>query len=184
MNHYSSSFRPISTQPRPVERNQRRHTTDSDLHGSPSPAMSSHSTSENEEHFTDQRSKQDGRLKRPKLPHRMSSSTIIVPRDTPNIELTDEEYGPGDARTMSPRRTSEEVDRLGESARQALIQQAKELQDSLLQIVDKVESVKTEHEKLEGGNRFLQSYIGELMQTSKITATGSSKSKGKGKSSK
>jgi len=85
---------------------------------------------------------------------------------------------------MSPRRTSEEVDRLGESARQALIQQAKELQESLLQIVDKVESVKTEHEKLEGGNRFLQSYIGELMQTSKITATGSSKIKGKGKSSK
>jgi len=183
MERISSPFRPVSTQPRPVERNQRRHTTDSELHGSPSPAMSSHSTSENEEHLSVGQFRQSDRLRRPKMPHRMSSSTIIVPRDTPNIQLTDEEYGPGDARTMSPRRTSEEVDRLGESARQALIQQAKELQDSLLEIVDKVESVKSEHEKLEGGNRFLQSYIGELMQTSKITATGSSK-KGKGKSSK
>jgi hypothetical protein len=36
--------------------------------------------------------------------------------------------------------------------------QAKALQESLLQIVDRVESVKTEHEKLDKGNRFLQSY--------------------------
>ncbi|KAF2668203.1 hypothetical protein BT63DRAFT_433141 [Microthyrium microscopicum] len=120
------------------------------------------------------------KLQRPKLPSRKSSGTIIVPRDDPNIEMIEEEYGPEDARTMSPRRTSEEVDRLGENARQALMEQAKELQESLLQIVERVESVKSEHEKLEGGNRFLQSYIGELMQTSKLTA--SSKNKGKGKS--
>jgi hypothetical protein len=94
----------------------------------------------------------------------------------------EEEYGPEDARTMSPRRTSEEVDRLGENARQALMDQAKQLQESLLEIVERVESVKSEHEKLEGGNRFLQSYIGELMQTSKLTASGSGKNKGKLKS--
>lgn len=147
--------------------------------------MSSNSNSESEEQPSTHRAdKSVERLRRPKLGQRTSSSTIIVPRDTPNIELTDEEYAPGDARTMSPRRTSEEVDRLGENARQALLQQAKELQDTLLQIVDKVESVKTEHEKLEGGNRFLQSYIGELMQTSKITASGAAKNKGRGKSSK
>jgi hypothetical protein len=35
--------------------------------------------------------------------------------------------------------------------------QAKQLQASLMQIVDRVEVVKNEHEKLEGGNRFLQS---------------------------
>jgi short coiled-coil protein len=68
----------------------------------------------------------------------------------------------------------------------------------LLEIVDRVESVKEEHEKLEGGNRFLQScvfprrvscvgadakrrYIGELMQTSKLTAAGAA---GKGGRSK
>lgn len=35
--------------------------------------------------------------------------------------------------------------------------QAKQLQASLMEIVDRVEVVKNEHEKLEGGNRFLQS---------------------------
>lgn len=73
-----------------------------------------------------------------------------------------------------------------------------------MEIVDRVEVVKNEHEKLEGGNRFLQSYvhswpmmvnmslthpryIGELMQTSKLTSAGAGKStkvKGKGKSIK
>lgn len=53
-----------------------------------------------------------------------------------------------------------------------------------MEIVDRVEVVKNEHEKLEGGNRFLQSYIGELMQTSKITSSGAgkaAKNKGKGR---
>jgi hypothetical protein len=56
------------------------------------------------------------------MPLKKSSGTIIVARDAPDIELEDEEYDSGDARTMSPRRTSEEVDRLEESARQALVQ--------------------------------------------------------------
>lgn len=67
-----------------------------------------------------------------------------------------------------------------------------------MEIVDRVEVVKNEHEKLEGGNKFLQSwvsrtfgllfslltwcsYIGELMQTSKLTSAGAAKSKNKGK---
>jgi len=174
---------PVSAVPRPVEIPHRPSINDAEIHGSPSPAMSSSSNSESEDRLNPAE-KTVEKLKRPKLLTRVSSTTIIVPRDTPNIELTEEEYGPGDARTMSPRRTSEEVNRLGENARHALMQQAKELQDSLLQIVDRVESVKSEHKKLEGGNRFLQSYIGELMQTSKITASGAGKSKGKGKSSK
>ncbi|EAT81330.1 hypothetical protein SNOG_11622 [Parastagonospora nodorum SN15] len=104
------------------------------------------------------------------------------PRLVPNIELKEEEYDDGDARTMSPRRSSEEIEKMGQDARQALIEQAKQLQASLMEIVDRVEVVKNEHEKLEGGNRFLQSYIGELMQTSKITSSGAGKiTKGKGK---
>ena len=58
---------------------------------------------------------------------RKSSGTIIVSRDAPDIEAEDEEYEDGDARTMSPRRTSEEVDKLEHSARQALIQYVGEL---------------------------------------------------------
>lgn len=38
-----------------------------------------------------------------------------------------------------------------------IARQAKALQASLMEIVDRVEIVKNEHEKLEGGNRFLQS---------------------------
>jgi len=93
--------------------------------------------------------------------------------------VVDDEIEDGDVRTMSPRRNSEEVDKLGEEARRDLMQQAQVLQTSLQAIVDKVETVKTEHEKLEGGNKFLQSYIGELMQTSKITSSAPSKKKGR-----
>ncbi|KAF1914283.1 hypothetical protein BDU57DRAFT_289677 [Ampelomyces quisqualis] len=121
---------------------------------------------------------------RPRLGSRKSSGTIIIPRDSPNIELKEEQYDDDDARTMSPRRSSEEIEKMGQDARQALIEQAKALQASLMQIVDRVEVVKNEHEKLEGGNRFLQSYIGELMQTSKITSSGAgkaAKNKGKGR---
>lgn len=124
------------------------------------------------------------KLARPRLGSRKSSGTIIIPRDSPHVELKEEEYDDGDARTMSPRRSSEEIERMGQEARQALIEQAKALQASLLEIVDRVEIVRSEHEKLEGGNKFLQSYIGELMQTSKITSTGAGKSKGKGRSIK
>ncbi|KAF2751196.1 hypothetical protein M011DRAFT_473703 [Sporormia fimetaria CBS 119925] len=116
---------------------------------------------------------------RPRLGSRKSSGTIIIPRDSEEVELKEEEYDDGDARTMSPRRSSEEIEKMGQEARQALIEQAKALQQSLMEIVDRVEIVKSEHEKLEGGNRFLQSYIGELMQTSKITAAGAAKNKGK-----
>lgn len=118
---------------------------------------------------------------RPRLGSRKSSGTIIIPRDSPHVELKEEEYDDGDARTMSPRRSSEEIEKMGQDARQALIEQAKQLQASLMEIVDRVEVVRSEHEKLEGGNKFLQSYIGELMQTSKLTSSGAGKNKVKGK---
>ncbi|KAF2765206.1 hypothetical protein EJ03DRAFT_280506 [Teratosphaeria nubilosa] len=119
---------------------------------------------------------------RPKLGSRKSSGTMIVPREQAETEV-DSDIEEGDVRTMSPRRSSEEVDKLGESARKDLIEQAKMLQTSLQAIVDRVEEVKNEHEKLEGGNKFLQSYIGELMQTSKITSSAPPK-KGKGRNNK
>lgn len=117
------------------------------------------------------------KMPRPKLHTRKSSGTIIVPSHTKvEVEEYDEEYDEGDARTMSPRRSSEEVDRLEEGARQAMIEyvhhpfssqsskltasrQAKQLQATLLSLCERVDSVKAEHEKLEGGNAFLQSYV-------------------------
>lgn len=83
---------------------------------------------------------------------------MIVSRDAPN-SVVEDALEEGDVRTMSPRRNSQEVDQLGEAARRDLIEQAKVLQMSLQAIVDRVETVKSEHEKLEGGNKFLQSYV-------------------------
>ena len=57
---------------------------------------------------------------RPRLDTRMSNDTNIVPRDHPDIELRTEVYSPNDARAMSPRRTSLEIEKLGEDARKAL----------------------------------------------------------------
>jgi hypothetical protein len=51
---------------------------------------------------------------------------------------------------------------------------AKVLQKSLLEIFNRIEAVKEEHEKLDNNNKFLQKYIGDLMSTSKITSTGAS----------
>lgn len=95
---------------------------------------------------------------RPKLGSRKSSGTMIVSRDHAP-EVVEPEIEEGDVRTMSPRRNSAEVDKLGEEARRDLIEQARVLQTSLQAIVDRVEEVKSEHEKLEGGNKFLQSYV-------------------------
>lgn len=83
---------------------------------------------------------------------------MIVSRDHAP-EVVEPEIEEGDVRTMSPRRNSAEVDKLGEEARRDLIEQARVLQTSLQAIVDRVEEVKSEHEKLEGGNKFLQSYV-------------------------
>lgn len=96
------------------------------------------------------------RIARPKIGSRKSSGTMIVSRESATT-VVDPDFDENDVRTMSPRRNSEEVDKLGEEARRDLIEQAQVLQKSLQAIVDRVETVKTEHEKLEGGNKFLQS---------------------------
>jgi hypothetical protein len=49
---------------------------------------------------------------------------------------------------------------------------AKLLHESLLEIFNRIEAVKEEHDKLDSNNKFLQKYIGDLMSTSKITSTG------------
>ncbi|KAK4150166.1 hypothetical protein C8A00DRAFT_18257 [Chaetomidium leptoderma] len=108
---------------------------------------------------------------RPKLPSRKSSGTMIVPRDSSAvIEL---HVGPGDVGAMSPRRTSEDIQTLGQEAREELQRHAKALQDSLVTLFNRIEAVKEEHDKLDNNNKFLQKYIGDLMSTSKITSSGS-----------
>lgn len=49
---------------------------------------------------------------------------MIIPRDSPKVELRpeDEEYDEDDVRNLSPRRTSEVTEKLGEDARRLLIE--------------------------------------------------------------
>lgn len=109
---------------------------------------------------------------------RRKSGSMIVSRDSPHLEVQDEIYEDDDARAMSPRRSSKEVEKMGEDVRRDLQEQAKVLQAGLLALLDRVDSAKAEYDKLEGENRFLQSYIGELMATSKITSTSGVRSRG------
>lgn len=57
---------------------------------------------------------------RPRLDSRQSSGTNIVPVAYPSIETRTEAYKPSDARAMSPRRSSEETDKLSQETRIAV----------------------------------------------------------------
>ncbi|KAM7184706.1 putative coiled-coil protein (DUF2205) domain containing protein [Naviculisporaceae sp. PSN 640] len=110
---------------------------------------------------------------RPGLPSRRSSGTMIVPRDSSEVGPVELQVGPDDVRSMSPRRTSQDIEALGKQAREELQRHAKALQDSLINLFNRIEAVKEEHNKLDSNNKFLQKYIGDLMTTSKITASSS-----------
>ncbi|KZZ94268.1 hypothetical protein AAL_05235 [Moelleriella libera RCEF 2490] len=95
---------------------------------------------------------------RPRMPSRKSSGPLAVHRDSSAVGPVDAEFGPDDVRAMSPRRTSEDINRMGQEARDEM---------------RRIEAVREEHDKLDNNNKFLQKYIGDLMSTSKITASGS-----------
>ncbi|KAJ5294449.1 Protein of unknown function DUF2205 coiled-coil [Penicillium antarcticum] len=63
---------------------------------------------------------------------------------------------------MSPRRNSADLERLGKEARQTLQEQAKALQSSLQALAERIDAVKSDHDKLENENKILQDYIGGL----------------------
>ncbi|RCI08927.1 hypothetical protein L249_5114 [Ophiocordyceps polyrhachis-furcata BCC 54312] len=110
---------------------------------------------------------------RPHLPSRKSSGPLAVPRNSSAVGPVESHYGPDDVRAMSPRRTSEDIDKMGREARAELHRHAKALQESLITIFNRIEAVREEHDKLDNNNRFLQKYIGDLMSTSNIIASSS-----------
>lgn len=61
-------------------------------------------------------------LQRPKMASRKSSGTIIVPREHPRVELKegDEVFDEDDARAMSPRRSSQDLEKMSQDARAQL----------------------------------------------------------------
>lgn len=70
--------------------------------------------------ISDNESDRRGRSERPRVASRKPSASILVPRDHPEIEIEEEEFPPDDARAMSPRRNSADLERLGKEARQTL----------------------------------------------------------------
>ncbi|KAJ5804706.1 uncharacterized protein N7518_001009 [Penicillium psychrosexuale] len=134
-------------------------------------SMSSSSSISDAEH------ERRGRSERPRMASRKPSASILVPRDHPEIEIEEEEFPPDDARAMSPRRNSADLERLGKEARQTLqeskipaanqmnsekYRQAKALQSSLQALAERIDAVKSDHDKLENENKILQDYIGGL----------------------
>jgi hypothetical protein len=91
-----------------------RPSTNSSADGGASPPSSTSSLSE-AENEEPRKSRHD----RPRLATRQKSNTIIVPKGKDVIQ-TNVEYPPDDARAMSPRRNSEDVEKLGQEARQSL----------------------------------------------------------------
>ncbi|AEO70638.1 3acbb351-18c6-4d0c-be3c-933b9f4fdce6 [Thermothielavioides terrestris] len=110
---------------------------------------------------------------RQQLPSRKSSGTVIEPRDSSAVGPIELQVGPDDAGSMSPRRTSEDIQTLSKEAREELQRHAKALQESLINLFNRIEAVKEEHDKLDSHNKFLQKYIGDLMSTSRITSSSS-----------
>lgn len=70
--------------------------------------------------ISDAESERKSRADRPRRISRKPSTSILVPRDHPEIEIEEEEFPPDDARAMSPRRNSAYLERLGKEARQTL----------------------------------------------------------------
>jgi len=104
-----------------------------------------------------------GRNTRPKTSR--NGSSIIIPRTASAIQEDEQDYPPGDAGAMSPRRGSEETDVMEEATRCAVREQARQLQLSLLEIAESIELVKADHDKLEKQNLALQDYIGGLTRS-------------------
>ncbi|KAL2417322.1 hypothetical protein ABEF95_014263 [Exophiala dermatitidis] len=153
------------------------------------PSISSSSSSSESENSSQPQSPRSssrrGRMDRPRLGDRQrSNNTIIVPKDRAGWQRDKPQYPPDDARAMSPRRNSEDIERLERGLREALKQQAQSLQSSLAALAEKIDEVKNDHDKLETENRFLQDYIGGLTRTmskDNLTRSTSMSSKKKGR---
>ncbi|OXV09243.1 hypothetical protein Egran_03000 [Elaphomyces granulatus] len=160
----------VPAMPRPTDTN-RIHISSLSFSSSSSSSSGSGSDAEPE---------RKSRVDRPRLAVRQPSASILIPRDHPEIEIKEEYFPPDDARAMSPRRNSADVERLGKEARKTLQQQARTLQSSLQALAERIEEVKHNHDKLESENKFLQDYIGSLTQTvskSELTSTTGVKSR-------
>lgn len=123
--------------------------------------------------ISDDETKRLGRSERPRIARRKPSASILVPRDHPEIEIEEEDFPPDDARAMSPRRNSADLERLAKEARQTLQEETKAVQSSLRALAERIDVVKLDYDKLENENKILQDSIGGL--TRNLTKSGTTR---------
>lgn len=121
------------------------------------------------------------RMDRPRMGDRQRSSSIIIPKGRDTYQREKPEYPPDDARAMSPRRNSEDLERLELGVRKSLQDQAHTLQSSLQALATRIDEVRQDHDRLENENRLLQEYIGGLTRSMSKENLGRSSSTRKGK---
>ncbi|KAI4208276.1 MAG: hypothetical protein LQ346_000156 [Caloplaca aetnensis] len=107
------------------------------------------------------------KLGRPRLTHRKSSGTMIIPRDAPTAAPA-KEFPPDDARAMSPRRSSEETDKMLVNVRLSIQHEprrALDMQSGLAAIANQIETVARNCESLDRQNQALQDAIGDMTRS-------------------
>ena len=94
--------------------------TDSLRSSSASSVSSSSSESEAPQKSQSRPTSRRSRSGRPPMAGRPKSSSIIIPKDRDVFQRDHPDYPPDDARAMSPRRNSHDLEKLSESARESL----------------------------------------------------------------
>ncbi|KAL9629915.1 MAG: hypothetical protein Q9204_005008 [Flavoplaca sp. TL-2023a] len=125
----------------------------------PFSSQSTSTTSTDTDEFPNQ-----SKLSRPKIMSRKSSGTIIVPREAPT-QAPPQDFPPDDARAMSPRRSSEETDKMLVNARQSIERRAQDMQSGLEAIATQIETVSKNCESLDKQNQALQDAIGDMTRS-------------------
>lgn len=118
---------PTTTQKKTYKHNTKMATSTDSQGSAPVPTMPQpndpsqhHMSVSSSSSISDAETERRGRSERPRMASRKPSASILVPRDHPEIEIEEEEFPPDDARAMSPRRNSADLERLGKEARQTL----------------------------------------------------------------
>lgn len=88
-------------------------------------------------------------------------------RKAPVASIPDLTVAPSE-RCTSPRRDNSDIERIGREKVSLLQQEAQHLQQSLSVILERIDRIKEEYERLASENRFLQDYIGNLMSTGNL----------------
>ncbi|KAL8859108.1 MAG: hypothetical protein Q9178_004371 [Gyalolechia marmorata] len=104
------------------------------------------------------------KLSRPTIMSRKSSGTNVIPREAPT-EAPPQEFPPDDARAMSPRRSSEETDKMLVRARLSIERRAQDMQSGLEAIANQIETVSRNCESLDRQNQALQDAIGDMTRS-------------------